>query len=116
MFYMTPAQDLLAFIVSVVKSGVILIGLSLHVTSPSSLTGLNIISLNCAFSAYVAEGICFLVQYIWSSIDISFFRLGKISSVILLKILTGPLGWEFLLSSLPITIDLAFSLCPGFPG
>jgi hypothetical protein len=47
---------------------------------------------------------------------ISFFRLGKFSSIILLKIFTGPLSWESLLSSIPITLGLAFSFCPGFPG
>jgi hypothetical protein len=33
---------------------------------------------------------------------ISFFTLGKFSSIILLKICTGPLSWESLLSSIPI--------------
>ena len=33
---------------------------------------------------------------------ISFFRLGKFSSIILLKIFTGPLSWESSLSSIPI--------------
>ena len=33
---------------------------------------------------------------------ISFFRLGKFSSIYLLKIFTGPLSWESLLSSMPI--------------
>jgi hypothetical protein len=32
---------------------------------------------------------------------ISFFRLGKFSSIILLKIFTGPLSWESSLSSIP---------------
>jgi len=39
---------------------------------------------------------------------ISFFRLGKFSSIILLKIFTGPLIWESLLSS--ICIILSFDL------
>jgi hypothetical protein len=33
---------------------------------------------------------------------ISFFRLGKFSSIILLKIFTGPLIWESSLSTIPI--------------
>ena len=35
---------------------------------------------------------------------ISFFRFGKFSSIILLKIFTGPLSWESLLSSIPIIL------------
>jgi len=35
---------------------------------------------------------------------ISFFRLGKFSSMILLKIFTGPLSWESSLSSIPIIL------------
>ena len=56
------------------------------------------------FDYYMMEGISFLVQSIWSSIGffsihgISFYRLGKFSSIILLKIFTGPLNWEFSLS------------------
>jgi len=42
---------------------------------------------------------------------ISFFRLGKFSSIILLKIFTGP--FKNLCSLL---YPLSFSLCPGFPG
>ena len=34
----------------------------------------------------------------------SFFRLGKISSIILLKIFTGPLIWESSLASIPIIL------------
>ena len=33
---------------------------------------------------------------------ISFFRLGKFSSIILLKIFTGPLSWKSSFSSIPI--------------
>jgi len=48
---------------------------------------------------------------------ISFFRLGKFSFMILLKIFTGPLSWESSLSSIPIiSLGLIFLLCPGFPG
>jgi hypothetical protein len=39
---------------------------------------------------------------------ISFFRLGKFSSIVLLKIFTGPLSWESSLSSCP-----EFSGCFG---
>jgi hypothetical protein len=35
---------------------------------------------------------------------ISFFRLGKFSSIILLKIFTHPLSWESLLSPIPIIL------------
>nr|CAA37648.1 ORF5 [Rattus norvegicus] len=35
---------------------------------------------------------------------ISFFRLGKFSSMILLKTFTGPLSWESSLSSIPIIL------------
>jgi hypothetical protein len=51
-----------------------------------------------------------LVKSIWSSIcflyvkGISFFRSGKFSSIILLKIFTGPLSWESSLSSIPIIL------------
>jgi hypothetical protein len=37
---------------------------------------------------------------------ISFFRLGKFSSIILLKIFIGPLSWESLLSSIPIILRI----------
>jgi hypothetical protein len=37
---------------------------------------------------------------------ISFFRVGKFSSIILLKIFIGPLSWESLLSSIPIILRL----------
>jgi hypothetical protein len=66
----------------------------------------------------VTGGISFLVQYIWSSVGLLyvyghlFLRLEKFSSIIILKIITGPLSWDSLLSSMPII----FSLCPGFPG
>jgi hypothetical protein len=35
--------------------------------------------------------------------SISFFRFGKFSSIILLRIFTDPLSWKSLLSSIPIT-------------
>jgi hypothetical protein len=50
---MTPAQDLLAFIVSGNKSGVILIGLLLYVTWSFSLTAFNILSLFSVFGVLI---------------------------------------------------------------
>ena len=38
---------------------------------------------------------------------ISFFRFGKISSIILLKIFPGPLSWESSLSSIPIIVKFS---------
>jgi hypothetical protein len=58
----------------------------------------------------VKGGISFLVQYIWRPIGLLyiyghlFFRLGKFSSIILLKIFTGPLSWDSLLSFIPIVL------------
>ena len=46
---MISAQDLLAFIVSVEKSDVILIGLPFYITWPFSVTAFNVLSLFCAF-------------------------------------------------------------------
>ena len=48
--YKTSDQALLAFIVSVQKSGVFQIGLPLYVTWPFSLVASNILSLLCAFN------------------------------------------------------------------
>jgi hypothetical protein len=48
-FCMTSAQDLLAFIVSGEKSGVILIGLPLYATCPFCLTAFNVLSLFYVF-------------------------------------------------------------------
>jgi hypothetical protein len=48
--------------------------------------------------------------------DISLFRLGKFYSIILLKIFTGPLNWEYLLSSIPIIPKFDLLICPGFTG
>jgi hypothetical protein len=50
---MTSVQDLLAFIVSGEKYGVILIGLPLYVTWPFSLTAFNIFSLFSAFGVLI---------------------------------------------------------------
>jgi len=48
-------------------------------------------------------------------ISISLFSLEKCSSMILLKIFTGPLSWETSLSSIPIILRIDLLLCPGFP-
>ena len=92
--------------------GVILIGLPLYVTWPYSLATFNILSLFCAFSVcyYVKKGFSSLVPFFWCSctfMAISFFRLGKFSSTILLKIFSGPLSWESLFS---IQIILKFGI------
>ena len=50
---MRSAQDLLGFMVSGEKSGVILIGLPLYVTWPYSLTAFNILSLFRAFGVLI---------------------------------------------------------------
>ena len=39
---------------------------------------------------------------------ISFFKLGKSSSIVLQKILNGPLSWESFLSSIPIILRFGF--------
>jgi hypothetical protein len=65
------------------------------------------------FDYYVMVGISFLVQSISSSVDLlcvhhfSFFGLGKFY-VILLKMFTGPLSWESLLSSIHIILTFVF--------
>ena len=50
---MTSVQALLACSVSVEKSGVILIGLTLHITWSFSLAVFNILSLYCAFGVLI---------------------------------------------------------------
>jgi hypothetical protein len=47
---MTSDQSLLSFIVSVEKSGIILIGLPLYVTWPCSFVAFHTLYLFCAFS------------------------------------------------------------------
>ena len=49
-------------------------------------------------------------------IGISFFRLGKFYSIILLKMFSGPLNWESSLSSIPIILRLVFLLNSEFLG
>ena len=62
----TSVQDLLAFIGSGDKSGVILIGLLLYITRPFPLTAFNILSL---FSAFVVLIImCWEEFLFWSSL------------------------------------------------
>ena len=50
---MSSAQDILTFIVSGEKSGIILIGLPLYVTWPFPLISFNILSLYCAFGGLI---------------------------------------------------------------
>jgi len=114
------AHDLLAFIVSGEKFGVILIVLPVYVTWPFSSSAFNILSLFCAFDVLT---IMWWEEFLfWSNIvgvlqascmfmGISFFRLGKFSSMILLVLWVGSLHSLLYLSSL----GLIFSLCPGFP-
>jgi hypothetical protein len=90
---MTSVQALLAFRVSVIKSGEILIGLTLYIIWPFSF---NILSLFCAFSILIVMGqenfrfwsYLFDVLYAFCMlIGISFFRLVEFFfSLILLKI------------------------------
>ena len=51
--YITFTHDLLAFIVSGKKTGVVLLGLPLYVTCLFPLSDLNIVSLFCAFGALI---------------------------------------------------------------
>ena len=75
-----------------------------------SLTDFNILSLFCAFVVLII--MCQEEFLFWSSLFgvllsscmfmvIPFFRLGKFSSIILLKIFTDLLSWESSLSSIP---------------
>ena len=93
----TSVQDLLAFIVSGEKTGVILIGLPYMLLDLFSLL-LLIFCLNlciCCSDYYVSGGISFLLLSIWSSVGffvfmgVSFFMFGKFSSIILFKIFAG---------------------------
>ena len=107
--YITSVQNLLAFIVSGEKSGVFLTGLPFYDIWLFSLTAFNILSLVhllfwllCVgrnfFSGPVYLEFCRLLVCSCAS----FFRFGKFSSIILLKIFAGPLTWESSLSSIPI--------------
>jgi hypothetical protein len=104
-------KDLLTFSVSSEKSGVILIGLPLYVFLPFPITVFKILSVFSAFGVLMCqEEFLFwfnLFRVLLASfmfLGISFFRLGKFSSIILLKIFTGPLIWEASLSSIPIIL------------
>ena len=61
------AQNILAFMVTGKKFGVILIGLPLEVTCPFSLTAFNILSFS---SAFFKGFICFLCKFVF----LYFFR------------------------------------------
>ena len=60
----TSVQDLLAFIVSGEKSGIILIGLPLYVTWPFSLAAFNIL---CLFNAFVVLIIMCREEFLYCS-------------------------------------------------
>ena len=79
---MRSSQDLIAFMFSGEKSGVILIGLPLYVTWPFSLTAFNILSLFSIFrfwllcdGRYFCSGpvcleFCRLLVYSWASLSL----------------------------------------------
>jgi len=71
------------------------------------------------FDYYVTGGIFFLVQTIWTSVGFLYvygnlFRLGKFSSIILLKIFTGPLSLKSLRSSISIILRFTLLIVSGF--
>jgi hypothetical protein len=110
---MTSIQDLLAFIVSGEKSGVIVIGQPLCYLTllPYFFQYSAFVLCIWCFCYYVMRGISFLIPSVWCSVGflyiymgISFFSLGKSYSIILLKMFTGPLSWESLLSSILIIL------------
>jgi hypothetical protein len=112
---MTSIQDLLAFIVSGEKSGVIVIGQPLCYLTllPYFFQYSAFVLCIWCFCYYVMRGISFLIPSVWCSVGflyiymgISFFSLGKSYSIILLKMFTGPLSWESLLSSILIILRL----------
>jgi hypothetical protein len=70
---MTIAQNLLAFIVSSEKSGVIMIGLPLYVTYSFSLTTFNILSLFSAFGFLII--LCDWIHFFSDTIYLVFCRL-----------------------------------------
>ena len=109
----TFEQILLAFIDSVETSGVILKGLLLYVTWSCSLAAFDILSLFYAFSVLIImwweyflfwSHLFIFLQISCTCMAFSFFRFGKFSSMILLKIFSGPLSWESLFSSILITL------------
>ena len=110
--FMTSAQDFLALKFSIENSGVILISLPLCVHWSFPLTTYNlfffVLYLYC-FDYYMMGEISFLVQFVCFLyiMDICFFGLGKFTSIILLKIFTGPLNCEY---------SLLYPLFLGLPG
>lgn len=103
----------LDFRVSMQKPSVILVGLSLYVSWPLSLTAFNVLYLLYVFSCFLMWQEDFLF---WSSlfdvlydscalIGISFFRLGK-CSMILLKTFSVSFTWVSSPSSIPIIFRL----------
>jgi hypothetical protein len=107
------AQDLLAFIVTGEKCGVILIGLPLYVIDFFPLLLLIfflcfvhlVFCLLCDGRNFFSVPMC-LMFYRLSvcSWVFFFFKYGKFSSIILLKMFTGPLSWESPSYSMPIIV------------
>jgi hypothetical protein len=65
----------------------------------------------------VTRELYFMVQSNWcsiSSIGISFFRLGKFSSMIFLRLFSGTWCWDSLLSPIPIILMLGLSQYPRY--
>ena len=100
--------------VSVEKLGIVLVRLLFYVSGLFPLATFNILSLFCrlCFDYYVVRGFSFLIQSNWCSISffyiigMSFFRLEKFSSMILLKIFSGPWSWDSSPSSIPVILLL----------
>ena len=95
--YITSVQNLLAFIVSGEKSGVFLTGLPFYVIWLFSLTAFNILSLVHLLFWLLCVGRNFFSGPVYLECSrllvcscASFFRFGKFSSIILLKIFAGP--------------------------
>ena len=74
--YITFDQDLLAFTISIEKSGVILIGLPLYVTWLFSFAALTIPSLFCMFSVLIIMwwGDFFFDPVYWCSVSFLYFH------------------------------------------
>jgi hypothetical protein len=81
-------------------------------------TDFNILSFFCMFCVFIItwQGIFLfwfnLISVLKASImfiGITLFRLGNFSSMILLKIFSGPLNWDMSLSSSPIILRLGHS-------
>lgn len=101
--------------VSTEKSGIILVSFSLDVAFLLS-------KLSIYFSCYVdlmlkynmLWGIFFFVLCIWCLVSVwaSFLDLGAFSSMILVKIWSKPLTWDYSLLSMSIIQRFGFSWCP----